>query len=84
MRPAAASIWLALSWRSPREALLPAIGPLLGPLSLLGLLPLLVWNAQNGWASGDILGRDRTFAIGLAVYGVGSLTTALSPKTATR
>jgi MFS family permease len=29
---------------------------------------------------GDILGRDRTFAIGLAVYGVGSLTTALSPS----
>ena len=29
---------------------------------------------------GDILGRDRTFAIGLAVYGIGSLTTALSPN----
>src|SRR5919204_5512634 len=29
---------------------------------------------------GDILGRDRTFAIGLAVYGLGSLTTALSPS----
>ena len=29
---------------------------------------------------GDILGRDRTFAIGLGVYGVGSLTTALSPN----
>jgi MFS family permease len=29
---------------------------------------------------GDILGRDRTFAIGLAIYGVGSLTTALSPN----
>src|SRR3954469_16316464 len=31
---------------------------------------------------GDILGRDRTFAIGLAVYGAGSLTTALSPSLA--
>jgi MFS family permease len=31
---------------------------------------------------GDILGRDRTFAIGLAVYAVGSLTTALSPSLA--
>jgi len=31
---------------------------------------------------GDILGRDRTFAIGLAIYGVGSLTTALSPNLA--
>jgi MFS family permease len=29
---------------------------------------------------GDILGRDRTFAIGLALYGAGSLTTALSPN----
>jgi MFS family permease len=29
---------------------------------------------------GDILGRDRTFAIGLTVYGLGSLTTALSPS----
>ena len=31
---------------------------------------------------GDIFGRDRTFAIGLAVYGLGSLTTALSPNLA--
>ena len=29
---------------------------------------------------GDIWGRDRTFAIGLAVYALGSLTTALSPN----
>ena len=29
---------------------------------------------------GDIVGRDRIFAIGLAVYGVGSLTTAISPN----
>jgi MFS family permease len=29
---------------------------------------------------GDILGRDRAFAIGLAIYGVGSLTTSLSPN----
>src|SRR3954452_17594990 len=29
---------------------------------------------------GDILGRDRAFAIGLAIYGLGSLTTALSPS----
>jgi MFS family permease len=29
---------------------------------------------------GDILGRDRTFSLGLAVYGVGSLTTSLSPN----
>jgi MFS family permease len=29
---------------------------------------------------GDILGRERTFALGLAIYGAGSLTTALSPN----
>src|SRR5207344_904726 len=29
---------------------------------------------------GDILGRDRAFAIGLLVYGIGSLTTSLSPN----
>jgi EmrB/QacA subfamily drug resistance transporter len=29
---------------------------------------------------GDILGRDRTFAIGLAIYGLGSLITAISPN----
>jgi EmrB/QacA subfamily drug resistance transporter len=29
---------------------------------------------------GDIWGRDRAFAIGLGVYGLGSLTTALSPS----
>jgi MFS family permease len=31
---------------------------------------------------GDILGRDRTFALGLGIYGLGSLTTALSPNLA--
>jgi EmrB/QacA subfamily drug resistance transporter len=29
---------------------------------------------------GDILGRDRAFALGLAIYGLGSLTTSLSPN----
>src|ERR1700754_370435 len=29
---------------------------------------------------GDIIGRERTFALGLAIYGLGSLTTALSPN----
>src|SRR4030095_15147197 len=29
---------------------------------------------------GDIWGRDRVFAIGLAVYGLGSFTTAISPN----
>ena len=29
---------------------------------------------------GDILGRNRAFAIGLMIYGIGSLTTSLSPN----
>jgi MFS family permease len=29
---------------------------------------------------GDILGRDKAFALGLAIYGTGSLTTAISPN----
>src|SRR5215208_8277700 len=29
---------------------------------------------------GDIIGRDRAFAIGLAIYGLGSFTTAVSPN----
>jgi MFS family permease len=29
---------------------------------------------------GDIIGRDRTFALGLGIYGLGSLTTAVSPS----
>jgi MFS family permease len=29
---------------------------------------------------GDILGRDRAFALGLGIYGLGSLTTAVSPS----
>jgi len=32
---------------------------LLTPLGfLLGALPVLLWNVQHGWASGDIMGRD--------------------------
>src|SRR3954463_2638317 len=34
----------------------------------------------TGAKCGDIWGRRRAFAIGLVVYGIGSLTTALSPN----
>jgi hypothetical protein len=44
---AVATVWLAISWRSPRQALLPAIGPLLGALSLLALLPLLLGSVHS-------------------------------------
>jgi hypothetical protein len=35
-----ACAWLALSWRAPRDGLFLALGPLLAPVSALGLLPL--------------------------------------------
>src|SRR5256714_11061425 len=34
----------------------------------------------SGAKLGDIFGRNRIFAIGLAIYGIGSLTTALTPS----
>src|SRR3954451_2609628 len=44
----------------------------------LVMAALMLFGAKLG----DILGRNRAFAIGLAIYGVGSLTTALSPSLA--
>jgi MFS family permease len=44
----------------------------------LVMASLMLFGARLG----DILGRDRCFAIGLAIYGLGSLTTALSPSLA--
>ena len=35
-----AALWLAVSWREPRAGLFCVLGPLLGPISALGLLPL--------------------------------------------
>jgi eukaryotic-like serine/threonine-protein kinase len=45
---ALAAAWFAFSARHPREGLLPAIGPLLGLLSLLALLPLLLTTVGSG------------------------------------
>jgi MFS family permease len=42
----------------------------------LVMAALMLFGAKLG----DILGRNRIFAVGLAIYGVGSLTTALSPS----
>jgi eukaryotic-like serine/threonine-protein kinase len=44
---ALAAAWLVVSWRRPREALLPAVGALLAPLSLLALLPLLLTSVGS-------------------------------------
>src|SRR6266516_4132139 len=41
------SAWLALSWRAPREGLFLALGPLLAPLSALGLLPLAALGVRS-------------------------------------
>jgi hypothetical protein len=35
-----ACVWLALSWRAPNDGLFVVLGPLLGPIQALGLLPL--------------------------------------------
>ena len=43
----AAVLWLGLFAREPRYALLPALGPLLGPLAALGLLPLAVQSLRS-------------------------------------
>ncbi|MFL5930521.1 MAG: serine/threonine-protein kinase [Gaiellaceae bacterium] len=44
---ALAAAWLVVSWRRPREALLPAVGALLAPLSLLAFLPLLLTSVGS-------------------------------------
>ena len=44
---AVAAAWLALFAGESRYALLPALGPLLGPLSALGLVPLLVQTLRS-------------------------------------
>jgi len=42
----------------------------------LVMASLMLFGARLG----DILGRDRCFALGLAIYGLGSLTTSISPS----
>jgi hypothetical protein len=42
-----AAVWLLLSWRSPREGLFLALGPLLAPIAALGLLPLAAQGVRS-------------------------------------
>ncbi|MGB2954214.1 MAG: hypothetical protein WBB74_12610, partial [Gaiellaceae bacterium] len=56
---AIALFWLALSWRDERAGLFLAAGPLLGPLSALGLLPLASQVVRGRWR--------RAFQVGAAV-----------------
>src|SRR5919201_403986 len=44
---AVACAWLALSWRSPRDGLFLALGPLLAPIAALGLLPLAAQSVRS-------------------------------------
>jgi eukaryotic-like serine/threonine-protein kinase len=61
---AVATGWLLLCWRRPQEGLLPAIGPLLAPLSLLPLLPLLLLTVRS------TAKRALFAATGLALAGI--------------
>ena len=54
---------LALSWREPESGLLGAVGPLLAPLSALGLLPLLTLGTRSA--------VRRAAQAGLAVLAAG-------------
>jgi hypothetical protein len=42
-----ACVWVGLSWRSPRDGLFLALGPLLAPISALGLLPLAALGVRS-------------------------------------
>ena len=44
---AIAAVLLALFWREPESGLLAALGPLLAPISALGLLPLLMLRTRS-------------------------------------
>ncbi len=59
--------WLLLSWRSPREGLFVAVGPLLAPVLALGLLPL----AAQGIRSAPRRGIQVAVAVLLAAIVAG-------------
>jgi hypothetical protein len=42
-----ATAWLGFCWRRPQEGLLPALGALLGAVSLLAFLPLLLTSVRS-------------------------------------
>jgi hypothetical protein len=44
-----AAAWLLVTWREPRATLLVALGPLLAPLAVLGLLPLATTRVAAGF-----------------------------------
>jgi eukaryotic-like serine/threonine-protein kinase len=69
--------WLALSWRDARTGLFLVLGPLLGPVAALGLLPLAAQGLRTPWrraaqvgagvlASGAVAGLHELPALGVA------------------
>ncbi|MGZ4319029.1 MAG: hypothetical protein ACXVRD_06870, partial [Gaiellaceae bacterium] len=46
---ALAAVWVVLMWREPLGGLLFALGPLLAPISALGLMPLVVQGMRTPW-----------------------------------
>jgi hypothetical protein len=66
-----ALLWLALTWRDARSGLFLIAGPLLAPLSLLGLLPL---------ASLTVRGRARRAAQVFAAVCLAAVAAALGEK----
>ena len=71
-----AAVWLALSWRRPREGLAFAAGPLLAPLGLLALVPLAV-----GVVKGPVHRALHAIAAVLAAALVAGLSGAALPLT---
>jgi hypothetical protein len=59
--------WFAVHAREPERALLPALGPLLGPLAL-GLLPLVFFTTRS--ATRRALGAAAAVGLAVVVHGV--------------
>jgi len=62
-----ALVWFVVNAREPERTLLPALGPLLGPLAL-GLLPLVFFTTRS--AARRALGAAAAVALAAAVHGV--------------
>ena len=63
---AVAVVWLALFWREPRFALLPAVGPLLAALAALAFLPLLAQGLRSPIRRAAAAGTAVVVAVAVA------------------
>jgi hypothetical protein len=64
---AVAAVWFVLHVRAPERALLPTLGPLLGPLAL-GLLPLVFFTTRS--AIRRAVGAAAAISLAVAVHAV--------------